>query len=135
MAFILAADGRDDDPNDAFRRYSEYLKSSKESFPPGAYALAASDWYHNFNDHRSPHDAWLESCEISEWSLGDRSERRGLELKVRLLGAYQDGHIELTYPNVVAYAFNVEGGGKEHQDWRYDELRLSDDGRLIHRIE
>jgi hypothetical protein len=55
MVFILSADGRDEDVVGAFRRYQDYLQSLKDGFPPSAYALATSDWYFNFNDHRCPH--------------------------------------------------------------------------------
>ena len=61
MAFILAADGRDDDVVNAFRRYQDYLQSLRDTFAPSAFALATSEWYFNFNDHRCPHDAWLET--------------------------------------------------------------------------
>jgi hypothetical protein len=135
MAFILAADGRDDDVVNAFRRYQDYLQSLRDTFPPSAFALATSDWYFNFNDHRCPHDAWLETAVISEPSSGARSEERSLSLNVRLLGAYHDGHIELHYPQVFAYALHVSHGESGHGDWRYDELRVSDRGRLIHEIE
>jgi hypothetical protein len=29
----------------------------------------------------------------------------------------------------------VDDGRSGHRDWGYDELRMSDDGRLIHEIE
>jgi hypothetical protein len=135
MAFILAADGRLDDVVGAFRRYQEYLQSLRDVFPPSAYALATSDWYFNFKDHRCPHDAWLETLSLSEPSFGERSEKRSLCLNVRLLGAYHDGYIELHYPQVFRYALNVSDGERGHRDWRYDELRVSDQGHLVHEIE
>jgi hypothetical protein len=58
-----------------------------------------------------------------------------MSLSVRLLGAYHDGYIELHYPRVFAYAMNVGDGARGHRDWRYDELRVSDRGNLIHQIE
>jgi hypothetical protein len=54
---------------------------------------------------------------------------------VRLLGAYHDGHIELRYANVLRYELNVSDAERGHRDWRYDELRMSDRGHLIHEIE
>jgi hypothetical protein len=134
MAFILSSD----DGNEAtsgYQRYLEYLSTVKNKFPSSAYQLATSDWYFNFNDHRCPHDAWLESFTLSESSTGKRSEVRTLSLKVRLLGAYHDGHIELHYPKVLSYELNIEHGKGGHRDWRYDELRLSENGNLVHEIE
>ena len=135
MAFLLATDGRDEDVVGAFQRYREYLSSVANSFPPSAGALATSDWYFNPEDHRCPHDSWLESLSMIERSSGEQHDIRTLSLRVRLLGAYHDGYLELYYPQVFAYRLAVERGESGHRDWRYDELRLSDKGRLVHEIE
>lgn len=132
MAFILANDGRD---AAAFLRYRDYLASVKAAFPPSAYALATSDWYGDFKDHRCPHDAWLEELSLTEPASGPRNTGRTLSLRLRLLGAYHDGHIELVYPQVFRYSLDLKAGNTGHGDWRYDELRLSEDGHLIHEIE
>ncbi len=135
MTYILAADGRDDDVGGAFRRYQAYLKAKRERFPPAAYALATSDWWFNFNDHRCPHDSWVESVEFVESRARDgRRFKNSLALRVRLLGAYHDDHIELYYPQVFGYSLSCESSGG-HRDWRYDELRVTDEGRLVHEIE
>jgi hypothetical protein len=111
------------------------MREQRAIFPPSAYALATSDWYFNFNDHRSPHDSWLETMIMSEPASGERQQHRQVALTIRLLGAYHDGYIELRYPRVFSYALNLFDGERGHWDWRYDELRLSDQGRLIHEIE
>lgn len=67
--------------------------------------------------------------------LGKRRQQRSLSVNVRLLGAYHDGYIELRYPHVSRCALNVTDGERGHRDWRYDELRLSDRGYLVHEIE
>src|SRR5262245_460655 len=135
MVFILTKDWDDDDIAGTFERYRDYLESVKTRFPPSAYALATSNWYFLSDDHRCPHDAWLESFHLIEPSSGERHEIRTLSLRVRLLGPYHDGYIELSYPQVFAYRFNVEFGEYGHRDWRFDELRVSAEGRLIHEIE
>jgi hypothetical protein len=135
MVFILAADGRDEDGNDGFLRYQEYLEQSRNAFPPSAYNIAASDWYFNFADRRCPHDSWLETCTLHEIPTGLRKGERTLSLTVRLLGAFHDRHIELRYPTVFAYRFDISHGERGQRDWRYDELRLSDRGHLLHEIE
>jgi hypothetical protein len=135
MAFILAADGRDKDVAGGFERYQAYLQSVRDVFPPSAFALATSDWYFRFEDPRCPHDAWLESIEIGEHASGSRNQVRGAHLNVRLLGAYHDGHIELHYPRVCSYTLRGNLIHRGHCDWRYDELRLSERGNLIHEIE
>jgi hypothetical protein len=132
---LLAADGRDDDTAGAFERYRAHLASSRDSFPHSAYALATSDWYFNFSDHRCPHDGWLESLSLTEPVSGARNEVRSVSMRVRLLGAYHNGHIELLYPRVFGYRLSVNDGECGHHDWRYDELRLSARGHVIHEIE
>jgi hypothetical protein len=135
MAFILAADGRDDHVEESFQLYQNYLQSVQQAFPISAYKIATSEWFYNFNDRRCPHDAWLESCNLIELSTGARNEHRTLSLTVKLLGAYHDRFIELRYPQVFSYRLNVSNGEQGQRDWRYDELRLSDRGHLIHEIE
>jgi hypothetical protein len=134
MAFVLSTDGRDEDVVGQFESYRTYLQSVKDVFPPSAFALATSDWYFDFGDHRCPHDAWLEFVEVREHASGERSKIRNLSLSVRLLGAYRDGYIELHYPRVYSYALRCDGG-RGHCDWRYDELPLSPQGNLVHEIE
>lgn len=135
MTFVLAADGRDEDVVGAFRRYEVYLASEKYRFPSGAYALATSKWWFDPRDHRSPHDAWLESVELTETRIpGKRPSGGEVTLRARLLGAYHDGYIELRYRQVSAYSMSYDSGGG-HRDWRYDEFRVSEAGLLVHEVE
>lgn len=134
MSFILAAERRDD-VLAAFSNYRKYVEGLRDRFPRGAYALAVSDWYFDFTNHRCPHDAWLEEVSIIEDSKGDRSEIRTSSIRIRLLAAYRDGFIEFRYPKVVRCdlrGHRIENG---HRDWRYDEFRLSESGHLLHEIE
>jgi hypothetical protein len=140
VVYILSGDGRDNDGwtgvTSGFERYNQYLKANEAAFPPSAFQLATSDWFYNFTDHRSPHDAWLESFQISE-SPERQKHNRVCSISLRLLGAYHDGHIEITYPKVFTYSLNGFMPDKvtSHGDWRYDEFCLSERGRLIHEIE
>jgi hypothetical protein len=134
--YILSAQRDDPEIDDTFAPYEEYLRENRERFPPGAYELAMSECYFGFSDHRAPHDAWLEEVEISEPAEGERREIRTVSIRIRLLGAYHDGYIELVYPRVYSYQIamhRVDGGA--HRDWRYDEFRVTDDGHLLHEIE
>lgn len=135
MTYLLSDDGRERDVIGAFRRYRQYILSKQTAFPQSAYALAASDWYFDFTDHRCPHDAWLKSCELTEIGQGERRQDRTLSLKLRLLGSYHDGHIEIFYPRVLAYSLNAEPRCGGHCDWRYDEILVSDRGNALHVIE
>jgi hypothetical protein len=134
MSFILDAQRRAD-VSGAFARYRAYLDQVRHQMPASAYGLASSDWYFNFNDHRCPHDAWLESIIISEPSSGRRDEERATSIRIRLLGARHDGFIEFYYPCVSRYRIDAIDAAGGHKDWRYDEFRLSDEGGVIHEIE
>src|SRR6266702_766002 len=123
MVFILSGDGRDNRVpavRTAFERYSNYLKQNEAAFPPRAYELATSDWFYDPNDHRCPHDAWLASCQMTETPV--RKALKPCSISIRLLGAYHDGHIEITYPRVFSYSLQafMAGGVTCHGDWRYD---------------
>jgi hypothetical protein len=134
MSFILAAQ-RDHDPAGSFERYAEYLASNRDRFPPSALALIDSDWYFGFEDHRAPHDSWLQDIQISEARPDDADSPPGVTIRIRLLGAYHDGVIELIYPGVESYSLQSPDLTRGHCDWRYDEFRISESGLLIHEIE
>lgn len=138
MTFILSAERTGPGPEtmrEGFRRYAEYLAANRVRFPPSGYTLATSDWYYAARDSRSPHDAWLEAITIEEPSTGKRNELRTVTIRIRLLGSYHDGHLELYYPRVYRYRLDLHAGESGHHDWRYDEFRLTDDGHLLHEIE
>ena len=135
MTFLLSKDGRNEDFAGCFARYKAYLQENKDKFPVSAFELANSVWYSDASDHRCPHDAWLESLQLSEQSHGDRSELRYSTIKIRLLAPYHDGFIELTYPKVFSYRITAYNCLRGHLDWRYEEFRLSDNGQIIHEIE
>jgi len=132
--FILS-DERDGDPVTAFNRYTRYLETVVDRFPPQALALANSEWWFDFSDHRCPHDSWLERLEIVEPSEGARHEIRTTEIRVVLLGAYHDLRIHLKYVGVIGLEITGHGLSSGHGDWRYDEFRLSEKGQLLHEIE
>jgi hypothetical protein len=140
VTYILAAQLHDELTGDsAFGRYQEYLASVREHMPPSAYALATSSWYFDNRDHRAPHDAWLETASVVERFDPDEPKRRTVAVELRLLGAYHDGYIELSYRDVSRYRIDLSPREKDsrrgHRDWRYDEFRLASHGRVEHEIE
>lgn len=139
MAFILNRD-RPENSNDEFQNawqaYRDYLQSVKERLPRSAYEFAAAEWHYNFEDHKAPHDGWLEELIVREPAFGDRKQHRSLEIFIRLFAAYHDGFIELTYKNVRSYSFGKPADSlPNHRDWLYDEIRLSENGLVLHEIE
>lgn len=133
MAYILNKE-REENCAEAFQRYQQYLRDHQETFPPGAFSLATSEWWYLPTVHHCPHDAWLENITVSEIS-GAEVRDRIITIQIRLLGAYHDGYIELAYPRVFRYELHSSTSARGLGDWRYDEFTLSPNGHLIHEIE
>ena len=90
-------------------------------------------------DSRCPHDAWVEFLNIFEDASGTRKQNRTVNIKLRLLGSFHNGYLELSYSNVAHY--RITGGGiagdhghDGHGDWYVDDLHLSETGRVVHDI-
>lgn len=145
MAFILTKDRPENSYEEwqsAWSAYSNYLSSIRDQLPKGAYEFAIASWHYNFEDHRSPHDGWLETLVIQERAIAERTEQRAVEMTILLKAANHDGTIEIKYVVVESYSLTKafegngqDGGGSGHQDWLYDEVRLSEQGNVLHEIE
>jgi len=124
-----------------YLRYREYLSSRADTLPENVRAFALQDWYYNSKDPRCPHDSWLEELAIVEPATGERLEERSIEVRLRLLGAYHDGHLHFRYMNVRRYSLGTPAEYKSppfnvgHGDFIVDEIRPSDSGFLEHEIE
>jgi hypothetical protein len=140
MSFLLDALSKQSGPEDieiAFRAYTAYLESVRHALPESAYEFATADWHYDHTDHRCPHDSWLEALTISEPALGSRREMRHVEIVARLLGAFHDGTLELSYPGVCSYSLSGASGSSGnagHGDWLTDEIRLSEKNMVHHEI-
>lgn len=130
MAYYLSKE-RNEDVVGAYRRYQEYLRMHEKQFPRGAFELGTAEWWQNPKDHRSPHDGWLEEMTFNEGGDLDRIT----SIRVKLLGAYLDGFIEIFYPRVFSYSLQSPDCAVGLGDWRYDEFRLSEARHVIHEIE
>jgi len=118
--------------------YPAYLESIKGRLPRNALAFASAPWHYTPDDRRCPHDSWVEQLQITAAASGQRNEVRGLEISVRLLGAYHDGHIEILYTNVQRYTMEIsrlEGSADGHGEWLIDEIRLSQSAKVIHEVQ
>ncbi len=116
------------------RAYTEYLQSVKERLPLSAFEFAAAAWHYDHNDHRCPHDSWVESLTINEPARGARLQDRSLRISTRLLGAFHDGHLLLDYVEVHMYSFENPKTRAGHGDWLVDEIRLSETGLVLHEV-
>ncbi|SRR6266496_425118 len=132
MAYYLSNE-RNRDVVEAYRRYHQDLREPESEFPPGAFALDTSEWCQNASDHRCPHDARLDHFVISETT--DAEGKRCTNIRIRLLGAYHDGHVEFFYPQVIASVLENAACARGLGDWLCDEFRISPNGHLVHEIE
>jgi hypothetical protein len=129
-----------------FSDYQVYLNSLKNKLPETVFNFATADWHYNPEDHRCPHDAWLESFNISEVrDIENPRNNRDIQIDMILLGAYHDGRIHLSYKEVIYYnlekaplvGIQAEIFGKPaitHGDWLIDEIGLSEENLVVHRI-
>lgn len=134
MAFILDAQ-RHVDCRLAYMLYRKYLEDNKWRFPASAFALAASDWWHNFNDRRCPHDGSIISVEIADSEAPDGSTE--CSIKVLLAGAWGRERHEIIYSGIREYDLAAESPqlNRGHGDWCYDEFRVDGNKNVIHEIE
>jgi hypothetical protein len=140
MSFLLEVLSRGkarEEVKKAFADYNSYVQSVRRSLPSSAYDFASASRHYDYNDHRCPHDSWVESLVISEPSSGSRHEKREIAIAIRLLGAYHGGYLELSYPGVHSYSISCAIPGTPkigHGDWLIDEIRLSDKNLALHEI-
>lgn len=142
--FTLYEDWRAPDGDDAaeiqsmlaaHRRYVAYLEENRARFPASAFEYASAPWRNNFNDHRAPHDAWVASIHFSDRSLPASGGDRETNLEITLLGAYHDGNLHLKYRGVRSFHLSREEADLSPTEVYRDELRLSDQGLVLHEIE
>ncbi len=134
---ILSRSNTTEEVKKAFADYHKYLESIDRSLPSSAYDFASASWHYDYSDHRCPHDSWVESLVISEPSSDGRREKREIAIAIRLLGAYHDGYLELSYPGVRSYSLAseiLETPKIGHGDWLIDEVRLSYKNLVLHEI-
>ena len=124
-----------------FERYSSFIDSIRDQIAPHVYAFAANPCHFDLSSRSSLHDAWLENLSISESASGERSENRRTEISMRFLGPFHDRRIHLLYTGVTRYSFSSPPHYDEpryehttHGDLYTHEVRLGDEGRLIHEL-
>jgi hypothetical protein len=131
-----------DEAHAAWVRHEAHIATIRAQLPPGALAFAEAPWHYDHEDHRCPHDAWVEHVLVSEPAGGSRRNRRRIDIEVRLLGAYHDGYLVLRYRNVVAYRVEQPNHAQDrlyrrwvgHGDWLTDDIGLSVDGFVTHDV-
>lgn len=121
-----------------YKAYKQEIEAKRSRFPAAALEFALADWHYDPNDHRCPHDGWVETLTIVEPASGEHSDVRELEIRLVLLGAYHDGRIHLRYPGVRHYSLfqpreaRQPAARRGHGDWLIDEISLSVNARKEH---
>jgi hypothetical protein len=129
-----------DEPELGGVRYRAYLASVSERLPARLKAFALQDWYYDPNDHRCPHDSWLEQLTIDEPANGERKEQRSITIRLRLLAPYHDGEILFAHYDVRQYRLETPAEYKSppygvgHGNFLRNEIRLLEDGFIEHDI-
>jgi hypothetical protein len=121
----------------AYRAYTYYLESVRPVLPDSAYQFAAAPWHYDYADHRCPHDSWVQTLTISEPASGTPRHVRHVEIAIRLLGAFHDGYLELSYSGVRHYSLSGASGiskNEGHGDWVTDEISLSERNLVCHQV-
>lgn len=126
----------------AWKKYRQYLDSIRDKLPKTTADFALADWHYNSDDHKCPHDSWVESINISEPLINETKSERRIDISVRLLGAFHDGNIQLDYKNVTSYKLEAPNDAEYkkyrersgHGDWLIDEVRLTESGNVFHEV-
>lgn len=124
-----------------FKRYSTYIASVRHKLPPHVHSFASDPRYFNPTSPSSLHDAWLETAVVREAASGKRHEVRQMEIVLTLLGPCHDRRIHLHYTGITRYSLGAPPRCGEaryeqvaHGDLITHEIRLGDDGLLIHEL-
>lgn len=116
--------------------YLQYLKSIAPSLPPGAREFALAKWHYDHDDHRCPHDAWVEKLTLEETATGDRHQVRRVQASVLLLGAFHDGFLSIEYLGVRDFSCHLSIVVRDtgFGDWLVDEISVGEEGFVIHEV-
>lgn len=146
-----------------YQQYQAYLESIREKLPLRAYDFATAKWHYSTDDSRGLHDSVVQEfvlqpgraykgrlkfrhSQVGKSRPGRKRPFAGyirpawrdkvLNIHVRLLGAYLDGHMELLYKRV--HGINLSSPLWAYPlglvDWMVDEMALSERGFMVHLI-
>lgn len=134
--FILTKD-RPENSLDEWKRcweqYAQHLRGIQNALPSATREFAEAPWHYDHLDHRAPHDAWVRSVNVADQGLAESTSRGAIEISISLLGAYHDRVLTLEYVGVERHDIISGAGG--YGDWLYDEIRLSQQGLVLHEVE
>ncbi|GAA5497272.1 hypothetical protein Rhal01_03465 [Rubritalea halochordaticola] len=132
MKYILS----EEDDVIQFGKYLDALAKYRDQLPDEVAQFAEDESRFCLQGGGTLHDAWIETITVREKrAAGD--DASSCEIELVLLGPLHDRRIQLRYLGVKAYT--VDGRGENgfqafHGDIHTHEVRLSDDGLVVHEI-
>lgn len=139
--FILSKDFDDENPRDfpyvdvRYEEYRKYLDSISDKLLSSAREFALADWRLDFMDHKCPYKSWVKQLKLFKEPTDEQKQEQILQIETRLLSAYRDGYLDLKYKKVNRYSLVKSSSWYRHWYWIYDEIRLSENGLVLHEIE
>jgi len=143
-SYLSFAPEGDDSPQFTFaiEAYRAYLRSIRDSLPPGARAFASEPWWYDpSDDPRRLHDSWLDHIIVRESASEGSASPRSVSLEMLVRGPTHEMQTTLEYVDVIRYELDSHAHqlGKyrrsaHHGDWIADELRLGAEGTLVHEV-
>jgi hypothetical protein len=123
------------------RAYKSYIKSiqeDRELLPDKVYELATASWYFNARDKKCLKDGWVIGIELTNEFDFEIKRKKKTIFTLKLLGAYHDRVITLSYMGVTA--LNVQDLEETYvlkdgyDSWRIDEFSVVEEGFCKHLI-
>jgi hypothetical protein len=138
--FLLNSENiNNNDAANIFKDYMNYLEEIKNDLPSNVYDIFSNPYYYDSQNHKCPHDGWIETLLINERYTKENRQDSIIDITIKLLGAYHDYFIYFNYKNVINYSLEMKKlsqvGNKGHGDWLIDEISLVNNNILIHEIE
>lgn len=124
---------------ESFKDYIQYMEENRIKFPSHVFEFATDVNRHNLDSPHSLHDAWMTSIKIKE----NRNPKRPFEpkptIELELLGQKHDRAILLSYSGIESYTIKglrnpFNWGDTYHGDISCHEVRVNDEGLLVHEI-
>lgn len=123
-----------------FDLYLQYLEAIKSKLPLQVFEFASNEERHNLHSAHSLHDAWLTSLTVKENRQTQRPFEPKPTVELVILGPKHDRDIILSYEGVFSYRVEGEQNAYNaadtfHGDLDRHEVRVSEDGLVVHEIE
>lgn len=124
-----------------FDQYFAYLEEISDRLPPRVRTIALDRRRYTLNDSETLHDAWLDSLQMHEAAAAQDSNRRAVQVELRLLGPFHDRYFEFRYQDVSRYIhdelpeYRCLPSSNGHGDLLFHEFTLVAPAVLRHELQ